>query len=1112
MRTAAPPPTQKIKPPREISRKTGAAKEPPQAAPVSEGDSFIPRHIGPREEELAEMLKVLGVSSLEELMEETLPLEIQMEIQSAGDHTNNIPASGSQNKPDAERQEAKTQKSEARESGERESLEKWKGKWKEKWKEKWKSKESQTSQNQKVQSAAIPAPAADSGRAPRGKPHQSPFPPWPPLSERKVLKQARALANKNKVFKSYIGAGYSPSLVPGVISRNILENPCWYTSYTPYQAELAQGRLEALLNFQTMTADLTGMEIANASLLDEGTAAAEALALLKKAHEEKIEEETSKSPKPPAKKFFADRRIFPQTLEILKTRSQALGWIMETGNFEDFQTAIRQKAKAGADYFAVILQYPDSEGRVKNIEPFLREMAKQNILSAALSDLLSLALLKPPGEMGAHVVAGSSQRFGIPLFFGGPHAAFFATKKEYSRLIPGRIVGVSKDRHGRQALRLALQTREQHIRREKATSNICTSQALLAVMASFYAVYHGPKGLKKIARKINSLTKKLYFLLKDFERRGVKGQIPAKSFFDTIQWQLPSARIAETLQQAFWEREINTARPQPDTLSWTLHEGAEEEDLLEIKEILEKSLSSPKPSKKTEGPLPSPKESEEEPGIPSPLRRASPFLTHPVFNSFHSETELLRYIRRLQDKELSLAHSMIPLGSCTMKLNATTEMLPVSWESFAGIHPFAPKEQTEGYLLMMRELEEKLCSLTGFSRFSFQPNAGSQGEYTGLLAIKRHYERQAKKTKEKVRDICLIPVSAHGTNPASAMMAGLKTVPLLCTKEGAIDQNDLSRKLETHGARLACLMLTYPSTYGIFEEGVKGICEKIHRAGGKVYLDGANMNALLGLCRPQSLGFDVCHLNLHKTFCIPHGGGGPGAGPVGVTEELAPFLPGHFLFGEKPSGAVSSAPYGSAGILLISWAYIKLMGLEGLKKSAQTAIASANYLAERLRPHYRILFTGRNQKAAHECILDLRKFKRAGITVDDVAKRLMDYGFHAPTMSWPVPGTLMAEPTESESKGELDRFCEAMIEIRKEIAAREDSPKSPSPIKFAPHTMEDALAEQWPFPYSKQKAFYPLPWVKERKFWPPVSRIENAHGDINLFCSCPPVAPADHTV
>ena len=1072
----------------------GSLKSPPPAPPqaaragaLPAEDSFIPRHIGPSQREMAEMLKAIGVSSLEELMRETLPEEIQ-----------------------APGQKEQSQKKQAPKS---------------------QSQKDQPRKKQSRKPAGQGAAAAD------------PFPPWPPLSEREVLRQARALAGKNKVFKSYIGMGCSPAITPGVISRNILENPCWYTSYTPYQAELAQGRLEALLNFQTMTADLTGMEIANASLLDEGTAAAEALAMLKKAHEEKLEEQWAgrrgKAPPQPPKKFFADRRIFPQTLDVLKTRSKALGWIMETGDFESFQARLsagqgartkNKSRKTAGDYFAVILQYPDSRGEVKNIEPFLRAMAARGILSAVISDLLSLTLLKPPGEMGAHAAAGSSQRFGIPMFFGGPHAAFFATKKEHSRLIPGRIAGVSKDRHGRQALRLALQTREQHIRRERATSNICTSQALLAVMAGFYAVYHGPEGLKKIARKINRLTKELYASLQDFAAR-FGGKMGSQSFFDTVQWRLPAAGLAGAAQKAFWDQKINVGRPRPDTLSWTLSELTEEEDLREIEDILSKALTKTAASdgqklKKAAaakaaaaaaarksaaaGGAASDSSSESLPGIPARLKRTSGFCAHPVFNSFHSETEALRYIKRLEEKEVSLARSMIPLGSCAMKLNATTEMLPVSWEAFADIHPFAPKEQTEGYLLMMRELEEKLCALTGFSRFSFQPNAGSQGEFAGLLAIKRHYERQAEKRAPR-REICLIPVSAHGTNPASARMAGLKTVPLLCKKEGGIDEKDLDRKLEIHGSRLACLMLTYPSTYGIFEEGIKGVCEKVHKAGGKVYLDGANMSALLGLCRPQSLGFDVCHLNLHKTFCIPHGGGGPGAGPVGVTEELAPFLPGHFFLNEPAFkgggfGAVSSHPYGSAGILPISWAYIKLMGREGLRKSAQTAIASANYMAARLSPHCRILFTGRNQRVAHECVLDFRKFKSAGVSVDDVAKRLMDYGFHAPTMSWPVPGTLMAEPSESESKGELDRFCEAVAEIRKELADIEKNPKALSPLKSAPHTIEDALMEKWPFPYSRQKAFYPLPWVKERKFWPPVSRIENSYGDINLFCSCPPVS------
>lgn len=892
----------------------------------------------------------------------------------------------------------------------------------------------------------------------------------PPLSESELIQSAYAKASKNKVFKSYIGMGYKNSLTPLVIQRNILENPVWYSSYTPYQAELAQGRLSALLNFQTMVADLTGMEIANASLLDEGTAMAEALTLVKNANEEKTS----------CKKFFVDSKIFPQNLEVLKTRSSAWGWNMEVGDLEDFPE--------NEDYFAILIQYPSAEGSIKNIESFLKKRKEENCLSIVSTDLLSLTLLKPPGEMGADVVVGSSQNFGIPLFFGGPHAAFFATRKKFIRLIPGRIVGVSKDRQNNQAYRLTLQTREQHIRREKATSNICTAQALLAVMAGFYAVYHGPDGLKKIALKINNLTKKLYNILQSF--KDIK--IINKSFFDTLSLELSSKGLSLKLYEAFQKEQINLQFSADKKLSFTLDETVTEKDIEKIQEVLKSSLPY---SPSTKKPISS--------SIPEDCLRTGDYLKHPIFNSYHSETELIRYIYKLQSKELSLTHSMIPLGSCTMKLNADVELAPISWPNFANIHPFAPKEQSQGSQDLIKELEEQLCEITGFKAFSFQPNAGSQGEYAGLLAIKKYHESR----KESHRDICLIPSSAHGTNPASAVMAGFQVISLSCTKEGLISKEDLDQKLKKYGNRLAAIMITYPSTYGFFEEGIKEICEKIHKQGGLVYLDGANMNALLGLCKPAHLGFDVCHLNLHKTFCIPHGGGGPGVGPVGVNNLLKDFLPSHFVLKEKRKvGALSSAPYGSAGILFISWAYIKLMGIEGLRKSSQTAIANANYIAEKLRPHYRILFTGKNNRVAHECIIDLRKFKNsANITVDDVAKRLIDYSFHAPTMSWPVPGTLMIEPTESESKKEIDRFCSALISIKEEITQAEKDKTQVKLFKSAPHNLEDAMKEEWSFPYSKQKAFYPLPWLKERKFWPPVSRIENAFGDINPFCSCPPI-------
>ena len=973
-----------------------------------------------------------------------------------------------------------------------------------------------------------------------------------PLSEEGFLQKAQKVGGKNNLFKNYIGMGYHPTVTPQVIARNVLQNPVWYTSYTPYQSELAQGRLEALFNFQTLIKDLTGMELTNASLLDEGTATAEALVLCKNVNKKRAE----------ASRFFVDQHTFPQTLDVLNTRSQSLGWTMEVGDFKSF--------KGGKEYFAAIIQYPNSLGSVENIQDFIQTMEASHISSVVITDPLSLCLLTPPGEMGATVAVGSAQRLGIPLFFGGPHAAFFATQKAHARSLPGRVVGLSKDKEGRPALRLALQTREQHIRREKATSNICTAQALLATLSSFYAIYHGPQGLQKIASKINKLTQKLYEVFEVFE-----GVLLNSSFFDTLSFELKNQDQAQALKEVFLKHKINVAHPHPSIISLSLNEQTQEEDVEEIKNILEKQDVVPKKNKSNSNSKKQIKNSETQTknsetqtknstkGLPQKAQRKSPYLQHPVFNQYHSETLLTRYIHQLQSKEISLAHSMISLGSCTMKLNGTTQMLPLGWPEFADIHPFAPQHQSQGYKEMLNELEEQLCELTGFDKFSFQPNAGSQGEYAGLLAIKAYHQyhqsqqqqqqsqqqpQQQAQQQQQQRDVCLIPTSAHGTNPASAAMAGLKVVPVACTQEGPIDLKDLKEKLKIHHKNLAGMMITYPSTYGIFESPMKEICNQIHQAGGLVYLDGANMNALLGLCKPRHIGFDVCHLNLHKTFCIPHGGGGPGAGPIGVTQELAPFLPSHWMFQQEesnnqntnpknpnnnpnkqnpnntnpnnntnntnsntnntnsnPVGAISSAPYGSAAILTISWAYICLMGFEGLKKSAQVAMAHANYIAEKLRPHYRILFSGKNNKVAHECIVDFRKFRNtAGITIDDIAKRLVDYSFHAPTMSWPIAGTLMIEPTESESKEELDKFCEALISIKKELEQTEKNLKFDL-LKNAPHPLEKALEDSWPFEYSKAQAFYPLDWVKERKFWPPVSRIEQAYGDINLVCSCPPV-------
>ena len=883
------------------------------------------------------------------------------------------------------------------------------------------------------------------------------------VSEKELLEVLRKKAQKNEVFKNYIGRGFKSSFLPPVIQRNVLENPVWLTSYTPYQAEISQGRLEALLNFQTMVGDLTGCELAQASLLDEATALAEALSLAKNTNDKKED----------CLKFFVDEKIFPQNLEVLKTRSKAYGFEMEVGDFKSFTPK---------DHFAVILQYPNLDGEVEDIEEFLRKMKKENVTSLVSTDLLSLTLLKAPGEMGADIVVGSSGNFGIPLFFGGPLAGFLATKAKWIRHVPGRIVGVSKDRHGKKAYRLTLQTREQHIRRERATSNICTAQALLATMAGFYGVYHGPIGLKKIALKINSLTKKLYKILEGFSEIKIRNE----SFFDTLSFTLKEG-LAKKLYQAFLKEKINVFF-QDNFISLTLDEMTSEEDLLQIEKVLKSVL------KFKEG------KGEEKKAFPEKLERKSSYLTHPVFNSYQSETEFLRYVHRLGDKELSLTHSMIPLGSCTMKLNATSELQALSWPEYSSLHPFIPKDQSKGLRDIIHDLDTYLCTLTGFSKFDFQANAGSQGEYAGLLVMKNYFEEK----KEK-RDLILIPSSAHGTNPASAAMAGFKVLGLKCLKDGFIDREDFDLKLKKYGSRIAGAMFTYPSTYGFFEEGMEELCEKLHDLGALVYLDGANMNALLGLIKPFQIGFDICHLNLHKTFCIPHGGGGPGVGPVGVRKGLEAFLPSH-IYGEKrKTGSISSSPHGSAALLIISWSYIRLMGFEGLRNSALQAITSANYMAEKLKKHYKLLFAGKNGRVAHECIIDLRKFKnQAGITVEDVVKRLMDYGFHAPTMSWPEPGTLMIEPTESETKEEIDRFLEALFSIKKEIDEAGKEPKCKEILKNAPHVLEDLVGE-WNFPYSRNKAFYPLKWLKSRKFIPPCSRIENASGDIEPFCACPPM-------
>jgi glycine dehydrogenase len=897
----------------------------------------------------------------------------------------------------------------------------------------------------------------------------------PAVSEYQALQDLKAIAQQNQVFRSYIGMGYSGCITPAVILRNVLENPGWYTQYTPYQAEIAQGRLEALLNFQTLVMDLTGMEIANASLLDEGTAAAEAMAmslnLCKKAN---------------AKTFFVSDTCHPQTIAVVQTRAIPLGIEVIVGDYRQYDFS--QSAT-----FGVLLQYPATDGSVQDYRAFIEAAHAQGALATVAADLLSLTILTPPGEFGADIVVGNSQRFGVPYGYGGPHAAFFATKDAYKRQIPGRIVGMSHDVQGNPALRLALQTREQHIRRDKATSNICTAQVLLAVMASMYAVYHGPTGLQRIAQRVHQLT---CTLAEGLKRLGYT--ITSEAFFDTIQVKLGATTPAlSELQAQAQTAQINFRVFDQQTIGLSLDESVSGEDVVALLNLFAGS--------QTVDAL------EEiaavETQLPETFIRTSAYLTHPVFHQYHSETELLRYLHRLQAKDLSLTHSMIPLGSCTMKLNATAEMIPVTWPEIGQIHPFAPVEQTKGYQQMFQQLELMLSEITGFDRISLQPNAGSQGEYAGLLVIRSYHESRG----ESHRNVCLIPDSAHGTNPASAVMAGMKVVVVGCDDNGNIDLEDLRNKAELHGANLSALMVTYPSTHGVFEEGICEICEIIHTNGGQVYMDGANMNAQVGLCRPADFGADVCHLNLHKTFCIPHGGGGPGMGPIGVKAHLAPFLPNHPLVqvgGQSSSGPVSAAPWGSSSILPISWMYITMMGSEGLTEATKVAILNANYMAKRLDPYYPVLFKGTSGLVAHECILDLRHLKKsAGIEVEDIAKRLIDYGFHAPTVSWPVPGTIMIEPTESESKAELDRFCEALISIRAEVAEIEagQSDRLDNPLKNAPHTADVVTGDNWSHPYARQKAAFPASWTKESKFWPAVGRIDNAYGDRNLVCSCLPL-------
>jgi glycine dehydrogenase len=890
-------------------------------------------------------------------------------------------------------------------------------------------------------------------------------------SEYAALAQLKSLASKNKVFRSYIGMGYHDCITPPVILRNILENPGWYTAYTPYQAEIAQGRLEALLNYQTLIISLTGLEIANASLLDEGTAAAEAMSM------------SYGLCKTKANAFFVDQACHPQTIEVIKTRAYPLGIEIIVGDHQsfDFSTPI----------FGALLQYPATDGHLYDYHDFTAKAHQVGALVTVAADILSLALLTPPGEWGADIAVGSTQRFGVPMGFGGPHAAYFATREIYKRQIPGRLVGVSKDTQGKPALRLALQTREQHIRRDKATSNICTAQVLLAVIASMYAVYHGAEGIKNIATRVHQLA---VILGAGLVRLGYT--LTAEHFFDTVTVNIPAGEVTQIMKAAE-ARQMNLHPLTDKKVSIALDETT---TLIDVEDIWQVFAGSDALPFRLEELIASVNYD-----LPTTFQRTSPYLTEPVFNRHHSETELLRYLHQLESKDLALNTSMIPLGSCTMKLNATAEMIPVTWPEFGKLHPFAPLAQTEGYQILFAQLEAWLGEITGFAGISLQPNAGSQGEYAGLQVIRKYHETRG----EAHRHICLIPESAHGTNPASAVMCGMKVVAVGCDSEGNIDIADLRTKAAKHQDNLAALMVTYPSTHGVFEQGIVEICEIIHQCGGQVYMDGANMNAQVGLCRPADFGADVCHLNLHKTFCIPHGGGGPGMGPIGVKAHLKPFLPDVSLLSGKTLpdtiGAISAAPWGSASILVISWMYIAMMGSQGLTEATKVAILNANYMAHRLAPYYPILFKGDKGFVAHECIIDLHPLKKtAGIEVEDVAKRLMDYGFHAPTVSWPVAGTMMIEPTESESLQELDRFCEAMIAIYHEAEAIATGAMDAvnNPLKNAPHTAQALLCGQWEHPYSREVAAFPAFWTKEYKFWPTVGRIDNAYGDRNLVCSC----------
>jgi glycine dehydrogenase len=896
------------------------------------------------------------------------------------------------------------------------------------------------------------------------------------LSESEALTRLRRLAEKNLVFRSWIGMGYSDCITPPVIQRNIFENPGWYTQYTPYQAEIAQGRLEALLNFQTMIIDLTGFPIANASLLDEGTAAAEAMSMC-----------FSAKGRDSNLAFFVSEDCHPQTIAVVQTRAEPLGIRVVVGN--------HKKWDWNTPTFGALIQYPDTKGIIHSYRQFCEQAHSAGSYVIAASDLLSLTLLKPPAEWGADVAIGNTQRFGVPLGYGGPHAAYLAVQEEFKRQIPGRIVGLSQDSTGKSAIRLALQTREQHIRRDKATSNICTAQVLLAIMASMYAVYHGPRGLRRIAERIHGFTVMLKNGLKDLGY-----SVNNDSFFDTLHITL-SSKLLEAVVKEAKIRKMNLRVKDRETLTVSLDEAVTQDDLERLFEIFSTVVG--KKLKKSFKEL----VQEIKPSWGQENERNSKYLIHPVFNSYHSETEMLRYIFKLQSKDLSLTTSMIPLGSCTMKLNATSEMLPVTWPEFSKVHPFVPLEQVSGYQEMLKQLESQLAEVTGFSAVSLQPNAGSQGEYAGLLVIKKFHQNNG----QSHRNICLIPKSAHGTNPASAVMAGMKVVVVECDSNGNVDLTNLKAKIQEHREQLGALMITYPSTHGVYEESIQEICSMIHKNGGQVYMDGANFNAQIGLCKPGEFGPDVCHLNLHKTFCIPHGGGGPGMGPIAVASHLKAFLPTHPVIptsGEQGIGAISAAPWGSASILPISWMYIVMMGGEGLTRATQVAILNANYVAKKLSPCYPVLYRGKKGFVAHECIFDLRPIKEStGVDVEDVAKRLMDYGFHAPTISFPVPGTMMVEPTESESKQELDRFCDAMILIRQEIAEIEQGKfdRQNNLLKNAPHTAEHVTKTEWNHSYSRERAAFPASWIHENKFWPSVGRINNVLGDRNLVCACPPV-------